>query len=93
MNNTPVGGSQFKGPCTLTQVVAGTAEMAAGVIKANPAFVSTSDFRLDTTPGAALTANQACCIDKIDSGTTDHDVDGTHRPIRAKWDIGAFEAP
>ncbi len=86
-------GSQFSGACTFTNVVAGTTETATGPTKLDPAFVSASNFRLDMTPGAAKTANEACCVDQLTSGSSDHDVDSAARPIRTKWDIGAFEAP
>jgi hypothetical protein len=59
----------------------------------------TSSNRLDVTPGAALTTNQACCIDKIGDVTglpnTDHDVDFNKRPMGpspSPYDIGAGEA-
>jgi hypothetical protein len=90
--NTTAAGSQFAGACTYADVVAGVTEGATGPTKLDPAFVSTSDYRLDVTAGAAKTANDACCIDKLAAGP-DHDVDGKHRPVRAAWDIGAFEAP
>ncbi len=90
--NTAAGGTQFNGACTLTNVVAGASETAAAATKLDPAFVGTSNFRLDMTLGAPRTANQACCVDQIAAGATDHDVDGYHRPTGAKWDIGAAEA-
>ena len=55
--------------------------------------MSTSNFRPDMTPGPAKTTNEACCVDQLTSGSSDHDVDSAARPIRTKWDIGAFEAP
>ena len=89
------GSSQFANACTFTSVVAGSTEVstATGLSKLDPVYVSTANFRLDMTAGDAATANNACCVDQLTSGATDHDVDSTRRPIRGKWDIGAFEAP
>jgi hypothetical protein len=59
---------------------------------------ATYDFHLATDTPAHISANQACCIDKIagtpDGGTalSDHDVDGTKRPKGAGYDVGAHEA-
>ena len=93
--NTTVGGTQFASACTFTNVVAGSIETspAMGLVKLDPTYVSTSNFRLDMTAGPAATANNACCVDQLATGATDHDIDSNRRPVRVKWDIGAFEAP
>ena len=93
--NTTAGGTQFANACTFTNVVAGSIDTssATGLVKLDPTYVSTSNFRLDMTAGPAATANNACCVDQLATGATDHDVDSNRRPVRAKWDIGAFEAP
>lgn len=95
VQNIAPAGTQFAGTCTFTDVVVGTTETAANTSKLDPAFVSTSNFRLDMTAGTAKTANEACCVNKLTTGTTDHDVDHNPRPRPAggNWDIGAFEAP
>ncbi|MEO6952387.1 MAG: right-handed parallel beta-helix repeat-containing protein [Polyangia bacterium] len=93
--NTTASATQFSGACAFTNVVAGSSEgsMATGLTRLDPAYVSTSNFRLDMTAGAPATANNQCCVDQLTSGGTDHDVDSKARPVRAKWDLGAFEAP
>jgi hypothetical protein len=59
---------------------------------------STYDFHLAIAKNADLTANTACCIDRVpltfDAGAplSDHDYDGTKRPLGAGYDIGAHEA-
>jgi hypothetical protein len=57
-------------------------------VKADPTF--TSDYHLVAND----VTNGACCVDKIAAPGTpnaDHDVDATHRPKGASWDIGAHE--
>lgn len=93
-HNPATNGTQFVGKCLLQSVVTGP-DSFTGAIQSVPAFVSMTDFHLDV--GAGLTANQACCIDKITAPTTpnvDHDVDRGPRPKVAgtKLDIGAHEA-
>jgi hypothetical protein len=95
-NSADSGGTQFGGNCSLTEVVVGSdSTSGAGAIKVAPTFVGATDYHLSTS-GSALTANQACCIDKIgtDPGTVNkgHDVDLSSRPKGAGWDIGAHEA-
>lgn len=93
-HNPATNGTQFINKCMLQSVVTGP-DSFAGAIQSAPTFVSMTDFHLDV--GAGLTANQACCIDKITAPTTpnsDHDVDRGPRPKVAgtKLDIGAHEA-
>jgi hypothetical protein len=68
-----------------------------------PAFVNTSDpskydFHLAIAKPADLKTNTTCCIDQVlptyDAGRplSDHDYDGTKRPLGAGYDIGAHEA-
>ena len=88
-------GSQFTGKCQLQSVVPGP-DAFSGAIQMAPAFLSITDFHLDTT-GGALATNQACCIDKLAGATTPnatHDVDFGPRPKvpGGKLDIGAHEA-
>ena len=92
-HNPMTNGTQIVGKCMLTSVVTG-ADSFTGATQSAPTF--TTDFHLDVT-AAGLTANQACCIDKIPSATTpnvDHDVDRGPRPKIAgtSLDIGAHEA-
>src|SRR5437879_2164834 len=68
-NNKTGGNTQFTGAsCVLSNVVVGAGDTYSGPgtkILLDPAFVGASDPHLDLTAGAALTKNQACCIDKI----------------------------
>jgi hypothetical protein len=93
--NPATNGSQIAGQCQLQNVVTGPDAFTGGM-QAAPAFVSNTDFHLDIN-GAALAANQACCIDRIPTIMTpnnNHDVDLTVRPKPpgTAWDIGAHEA-
>ena len=94
-HNPATNGTQFINKCTLQSVVTGQ-DTFTGAIQSAPAFVSSTDFHLDVT-ATGLTANQACCTDKITSATTpnaNHDVDSAPRPkvTGTKLDIGAHEA-
>jgi hypothetical protein len=93
-HNPMTNGTQFAGKCQLQNVVTGP-DTFSGANQAAPAF--TADFHLDTTAGAALTANQTCCIDKVPSATSpnaNHDVDRGPRPKvpGTALDTGAHEA-
>jgi hypothetical protein len=96
--NGPLMNGTGPGTCKLIDVVTDAASTP------QPVFVdvtspTTYDFRLATDTQAHLTANQACCIDKVggplDGGTSpvpNHDFFGTMRPLGAGYDIGAHEA-
>jgi hypothetical protein len=94
----PIMNGTGPGTCKLLDVVTDAPSTP------QPVFVdvtspTTYDFRLATDTQAHLTANQACCIDKVggplDGGTSpvpNHDFFGTLRPLGAGYDIGAHEA-
>jgi hypothetical protein len=91
-SSTTVGGSQFAGNCTLSNVVTGT-DSATGAIQMNPAFQSGTDFHLvkDDPANRDQLSMIGCCVDKVSSATLTHDVDGTLRPKGGGFDIGAHE--
>jgi hypothetical protein len=105
VKNKQNGGTQFTqsgggSTCLLSNVVTGTDNYGSGQITLMPSPKSATDLHLDTTPGPALTANQACCIDKINgpgptpspSPLPTRDIDNQMRFQGASWDIGADEA-
>ena len=88
-NNAPSSGTQFLGKCVLQDVVTGT-DSFPGAIQLTPTFATSADDYL----AANDAANKACCVDKVAnpaSPNADHDVDLSHRPRGAAWDIGAHE--
>jgi hypothetical protein len=93
--NATSGGTQIAGSCKLSNVVTGN-DTFTGAVRLDPSFVNptaTGDFHLKPMDAA----NGACCVDKVtagDGGATmlpARDVDGSHRPKGAGWDIGAHE--
>jgi parallel beta helix pectate lyase-like protein len=92
-HNPAANGTQIVGKCQLQSVVTGP-DSFTGATQSAPAF--TADYHLDVT-ATGLTANQACCIDKVASAATpnaNHDVDEGPRPkvVGTALDIGAHEA-
>jgi hypothetical protein len=86
------GGTQIGAKCTLTSVVVGADSTTdPGAIKQDPSFTPDYHLKLNDTANAG---DGGCCVDKImNPGTanSDHDVDSTHRPKGASWDVGAHE--
>lgn len=88
--------SQFVGNCMLANVVTGI-DSFLGAIKLDPEFKSATQAPFDYHLVPMSNKDHACCVDKIlpaDGGASllpDHDVDGSHRPRGAGWDIGAHE--
>ncbi len=75
-------------------VVDGSDDGNLGLIKVDPAFVSTVaplNFRLQK----GATANSTCCIAKVPCEKNPWDFDGTRRPqgMATLCDIGAYEVP
>jgi hypothetical protein len=89
---TAVGGTQFSGNCTLSNVVTGP-DTFTGANMSVPDLDSTYRLKLNT-------ANRDCCINKLPSPAPaienqSHDVDREARPKGAgtmPYDIGADEA-
>jgi len=81
--------------CTTSHVVSDDAGAPAFVNSNDP---SKYDFHLAVDTAPHVSANMACCIDKVpptfDAGAPlpDHDYDGTKRPKGGGYDIGAHEA-
>ena len=95
-NTQSTTGTQFLRSCSLDHTVTGTDSIGnTGKLSGDPVFRLTSgtaDLRLEVTVPANVTANRACCIDKVSTSTNTLDVERNARPIGASFDVGADEA-